>query len=213
MNTLGLPVGETIDKGWNTFKLWAALLLGVQLIVYGVPAFMEWMGGIRTDDGEPGFLMSIAICLATATLELGLINVFMKLRDGQRAEFSDLFTIFPRAWVYIVSGFIALVAIALGLVMLIVPGIIVAVRLKFIPFLILDENAGPIDAVQRSWDLTRGYTLDLFLYDILLVAINILGLLALGVGIFVSAPVTGLALTEMYRVLKARETGQAPAAA
>jgi uncharacterized membrane protein len=214
MNTQGLPVGETIDRGWNTFKKWVALLIGAQLVVYGVPAFMEWVGGVQSGDGgEPGFLMSIAIWVATVTLQLGIVNVYMKLRDGMAAEFADLFTIFPRAWVYLVSSFISHVAIFLGLLLFIVPGIIVAIRLNFIPYLILDENIGPIAALQRSWELTRGYTLDLFLYYLLLFAINILGLIALCVGLFVSIPVTGIAVADMYRVLKERESAGVPVAA
>jgi uncharacterized membrane protein len=97
--------------------------------------------------------------------------------------------------------------------LLIVPGIIVAVRLQFIPFLIVDEAVGPIDAVQRSWDLTAGYTLDLFLFDLLLFVINLLGLMALFVGVFVSCPITGIAMADMYRTLKTRESAGAHAMA
>jgi uncharacterized membrane protein len=49
--------------------------------------------------------------------------------------------------------------------------------------------------------MTQGYKWSLFGLSLLLVLINLLGLLAFIVGIFVSAPVSLLALTHAYRVL------------
>lgn len=212
MNTRALPVGKTIDTGWKTFKESIGLAITVMLAVYLIPAALQWFGEIASGgNGRQAPLMWVAIVIVEITLELGATNVFLKLRDKRPAEFADVFNIFPRVPVFFAAVLIAAAAMLLGFILLIIPGIIVAVRLKFIPYLLLDEDIGPIDAVQRSWKLTRGFTLDLFLFDLLLAGINLLGVLALGVGVFVSVPVTGIALADMYRFLReieGRETAE-----
>ncbi len=215
MTSQALPVGATVDTGWNTFKESAGLAIGVTLAVCLIPsglAFIYELSGGDERGGHP--LLWLAEAVAQVTLELGAANVFLKLRDRAPTELADVFNIFPRVPVFFASLIITAGAFILGLILLISPGIIVLIRLKFIPFLVLDEKIGPIDAVKRSWELTRGFTFDLFLYDLLLLGINLLGFLAFFVGLFASLPVTGIALADMYRFLKdlERQRGAAEAA-
>jgi uncharacterized membrane protein len=210
MNTRGLPVRETIDTGWNVFKDSIGLAIGVMVATSLIPSAIQWFAELATiGDDEPGPLVWVAIAIVEITLELGAVNVFLKLRDRQPAEFADLFNVFPRVPVFFIAVLIAFFAILFGFIMLIIPGIIVALRLQFIPYIVLDEDIGPLDAVQRSWNLTRGFTFDLFLYGLLLLGINILGIMALGIGVFVSAPVTGIATADMYRFLRHAEAANA----
>jgi len=203
MNTRGIPIAESIDTGWNTFKEFVGFVLGVMIAVYLIPAAMRWFAEIATagHDG-PGPFMWVAIAIVEITLELGAVNVFLRLRDRRPAEFADLFNIFPRVPVFFVSVLIAFILTLAGLVALIVPGIILALRLQFIPYILLDEDIGPVDAIQKSWNLTRGFTFDLFLFALLVIAINFVGFIALGIGIFVSVPVTKIATADVYRFLR-----------
>jgi uncharacterized membrane protein len=73
--------------------------------------------------------------------------------------------------------------------------------LLFSGFLVIDRGLGPIQALKESHRITQGYKWTLFVFCLLLVLVNLAGLLALVVGIFVSAPVSLLALTHAYRVL------------
>jgi uncharacterized membrane protein len=77
-------------------------------------------------------------------------------------------------------------------------------RLWFVGFVLVDERVGPIDAIQRSWDITRGHTMDLLAFFIVLVGLNLLGLICLVVGLLVTIPVSGLAIAHVYRELKPR---------
>jgi uncharacterized membrane protein len=90
----------------------------------------------------------------------------------------------------------------MGLILLIVPGIIMMLRLSLIGFVLVDERTGPIDAIQRSWDMTRGHTMDLLVLFIALLGLNILGLCCLFIGLFVTVPMSGLAMAYIYRELK-----------
>jgi uncharacterized membrane protein len=85
--------------------------------------------------------------------------------------------------------------------LVVVLGAILALMLLFSGFLVIDRGLGPIQALKESYRITRGYKWPLFSLCLLLVLINVVGLLVLIVGIFVSAPVSLLALTHAYRVL------------
>jgi len=208
-----LPIGDTVGYAWETFKKWAFLLVGLTLCIAFVEGIMETIDEeiIADNYGDRmDFLMAIAIILVNATLELGMTNVLLKLRDRGRAEFADLFNIFDRVPFFMVSMFIVLVVVAIGLVLLIVPGIYLAIRLQFVGYRIL-EGDGPFDALQNSWNLTEGHVLELLLFDLLLFGIIIAGILALLVGVLVAVPVAGLAMTDMYRFLKPSGEGAAVA--
>jgi uncharacterized membrane protein len=84
---------------------------------------------------------------------------------------------------------------------LIVPGIIIAMGLAFVPYLVVERGLGPVEALKESWRLTKGHKMQIFLLVLALVGINILGLMALVVGVFVTFPLTLLAFAHAYRTL------------
>ena len=91
--------------------------------------------------------------------------------------------------------------IAIGLILLIVPGMIAAYMFFFTGYLIVDRNRGPIEAMQESRALTDGYKLDLFIFSLGLGLVNLAGALCVVVGLLVSMPVTLMATVYVYRRL------------
>jgi uncharacterized membrane protein len=80
-------------------------------------------------------------------------------------------------------------------------------------FSVIERELGPIEALSESNRITRGHKWPLFGLVLLLIGINLLGVLALGVGLLVSIPVSTLAFVHAYRVLGGeRETRPADAA-
>jgi uncharacterized membrane protein len=73
--------------------------------------------------------------------------------------------------------------------------------LQYTTYLIVDKNLGPIEAIKKSWSVTRGNTWNLFFFGILLGLINILGMVCLLVGLFITIPLGMLATTFVYRKL------------
>ena len=55
------------------------------------------------------------------------------------------------------------IIITLGFILFIIPGIIFAVRFGFAPYILLDNNKGPLTAMKESWALVKGYTLSVYL--------------------------------------------------
>jgi uncharacterized membrane protein len=96
------------------------------------------------------------------------------------------------------------------MLLLIVPRIIFALMFMFATFIVIDRELGPINAMNESARIAKGYKWQLFGFTLVLVLINLLGLLALVVGLLVTVPVTSLAFVHVYRVLSER-AGAKPA--
>ncbi|MDH3198878.1 MAG: DUF975 family protein, partial [Candidatus Krumholzibacteria bacterium] len=161
--------------------------------------------------GRFDFLMWFVHVFVTLVIEIGLVKIVLKFEAGQMPEFANLFDGIDRVPNLFVATLVGTAAVIAGLILLIVPGIIVGLRLMFAGFVVVDQKAGPIDALQKSWAMTRGYTLDLFLFALAVFGINLLGCILFGVGVFVSLPVTALAMARIYRVLCA-QPAEEPAA-
>ncbi len=87
--------------------------------------------------------------------------------------------------------------------------IILSLRLSFTLFFVIDKKYPPIKAVKNSFSLTKGELWFLFKFSAFALLINLLGFLALGVGVIISAIVTSLAWTYLY--LKITEQDYKPA--
>jgi uncharacterized membrane protein len=84
---------------------------------------------------------------------------------------------------------------------LIIPGIIVPLQFGMFGYLIVDKNMGGISSLQKISKLTNGAKWKLFGLSALSLLINILGLVCLVIGLFVTIPTTMLAWTFAYRKL------------
>lgn len=200
----GLPMGAAVQFGWATLQKNPVFVVGTHLAAVMVPSLIIGAGRMVLHHDSQTLAIRLISWAVGATFYLGLYKIYLRYRDGETPILENLVDGVQRFWVLIGASFVASIAVIIGLVLFLVPGIIMLIRLMFVGFVIVDEHVGPIDAIQRSWDVTQGHTLDLFLFFILLCAVNLLGLACLLVGLLVSLPVSGLALAYVYREIKPR---------
>ena len=55
-----------------------------------------------------------------------------------------------------VANFLVAAMIVLGLILLVVPGVIVYLRTRFVPYLVVEDRLDPVSAIRESFDLTEG---------------------------------------------------------
>ena len=108
----------------------------------------------------------------------------------------------------IVLKFIALsilyaVAVTIGTILLIVPGVYIATRFKFFPYVVIEnENADLSDLIKMSYKLTNNHFWVILGFMVLATILNIIGALLFMVGLIVTVPVTLFASAHMYTKLK-----------
>ena len=205
-------MGPAVQFGWTTLQKNSLFVIGTNAAAMVVPMLIVGMGHMMLHREGQNFAVLLISVAVQATFTLGLFKIYLRYRDGETPILENLIDGVQRFYVLMGASIVASFAVVIGLVLFLLPGIVVLLRLMFVGFVIVDERVGPIDAIQRSWDITRGHTLDLFLFYILLCGVNLLGAACLLVGLLVSIPITGLALAYVYRVLKPRAALAAPVA-
>jgi hypothetical protein len=111
--------------------------------------------------------------------------IFVRSVRKIRPEFEYLIKGFSENYLHIVLANLLVVAlIIMGIFALIIPGIIIACRLVFVSYLVMDKKLDPIEAVEKSWKLTRGHGWKIFFMGLVSFFIILFGLILMIVGIF-----------------------------
>lgn len=80
-------------------------------------------------------------------------------------------------------------------------GIYLQFRYYFVCYFVIDKNYGPIEALHASAYITNGSKWNLFLLNLLLILINIIGILCLFIGLFFTIPLTMMTTVYAYKKL------------
>jgi len=204
-------IGDCIQFGWETFKKRPWILIGAFLLTIIIPSIPglffpppEVVQGAPPPPPTPAHaLASLLSVVLSIFVTLGATTFALRAHDDiAGVKLADLWNPQP-FWRFLGTELLAAIIIFIGFLLLVVPGIIAAIGLGFAPYFVIDRAKGPIEALKESWRITKGYKGQLFLFGLALIGINLLGVLALVVGILVSVPVTWLAVTHAYRTLQA----------
>lgn len=135
----------------------------------------------------------------TMYINLGMLRVWLNLASGKAASVGMIFGEGRKLFVAIVASIIYGLAVLIGLILLIVPGIYIALRYGHYMNAIVDKNLGIMESLQYSSNLTTGNRMPLFVLAILCILVMLAGFLAFCVGIFVAIPIVSLAAAVSYR--------------
>jgi uncharacterized membrane protein len=148
-------------------------------------------------------LFSLFSWILSSIISLGVVTISLKIIDNKKPDYKDLFF---KNWrllfVFIIANLLRQIVVVIGFILLIIPGIILSIKLQYIEYLIVDKNMG-FEAINKSWEMTKGVKLKLFGLGLVLGLINILGLLAIILGLFITVPLSMLASAYVYRKLLA----------
>lgn len=133
--------------------------------------------------------------------------IFVQSVRKNKPEFEYLVKGFTDNYFNIVLAHLLVSALTvLGFFALIIPGIIIACRLVFVSYIVMDKKLDPIEAVELSWKLTRGHGWRIFLMGVASIFIIIFGLMLMIVGIFPAMIWVGSSFASLYEsILREKE--------
>lgn len=217
MTTKEVSITEAIDFGWNKFKDNIGLLLAVvvaSVLIPSIPTFtVTHLPGFGSGDfnifaGLFGSLAWLVHYVLQSGLHMGMLKISLSIHDGKPTDFSELFSCFGLIFNYFFAAFVYMAIVIVGSILLIVPGIIWGIKFQFFSFFLVDKNASPMESLAKSADLTKGVKWQLFLFDLVIVFFNMLGVLCLGIGVFFTLAITMLAFAYVYRKLSGQVANQ-----
>lgn len=190
-------IRDTIKKAWEIYKrnFWFFTALALVSVIFNLTVSPKyWYVGV----------VSVAASLVWSFV---WIKAALAAADGHEDNFqikniSQFFPTWRQLVYFFVTGILVEVSIAAGLILLIIPGIYLAIRLSFASFAFYDKNLGPVEAYKYSWNMTRGKVFwTVFSTGLAVVGLAIVGIIALGVGIVVAYPIILILTARLYREL------------
>jgi len=189
--------GEAIRFGWDTTTGNLGLLVSALIIVVAI--------GVMPAVASDSWVVMAVAWVLDLIVGLGIMRMALRFVDGEKGELVDLFSTFSLITSYLIASVLVGLVVMLGFCLLILPGIYWAVRLYMFPWVIVDKQVGPFEAMRQSWAMTDGSFWNMFLLGVLLCGINILGTMALLIGLLVTIPLSFLAVAHVYRQLERAE--------
>ncbi len=201
-----INIMDLVAYGWDTFKTKPAqhvlVLVATVIASYVAGLLVEFISG-----NNPIIYLALNLT-ELLTIEV-FVNIFLisyailQTRKSDKSVQDILSSIFDFDlwWKYTIVVILGAIATILGLIFLVVPGVIIGIGIAFAVYYVIDYKDNPIDALKKSWELTNGYKMKLFLLFLLLGALNLLGLAALFVGLLVTVPVSMFTVAHVYNIL------------
>jgi hypothetical protein len=154
-----------------------------------------------------GLLAMLYTFLVKPVFVFGGNMIFVQAVRKTKPDLEYLIKGFMENYLHIIlANLLVFALVVLGLFALIVPGIIIACRLAFVSYIIMDKKLDPIEAVELSWKLTRGHGWQVFLLGFVSIFIVILGLCLLIVGVFPAIMWISSSFASLYEsVLREKE--------
>jgi uncharacterized membrane protein len=206
-------VGSSYKNGWN--RLWKnfgiLLVIGIiYFVISSIPSLIQWIS-VGFDPGmymygnmfSGPYWISMALTILVITpISLGVFYAYYKAASGEEPEFPDMFRGFRNYLNAVLAPIVVSVIVGIGFLLLIIPGIIFACKLVFVPLLVVDQKLNVIDAIMESWQMTDGHAFDVFLIGLLGIPIVIAGLICFGVGVIISYMWIYMATASLYHAIR-----------
>ena len=188
MSGVEFSISNVIEKSWDRFK--------------GNPFF--WIGlaclniVITPPAGLPP-IISLPITLLGLYVSAAITLMSIKYMRGESVGLTDLTSIdFKVFFNYMLFTITAVFGVIIGLFLFILPGLYVAVRLMFAPFLIVDQKMGFDQAIEKSWQITAHNVGKITIYILTILLMLVVGFFFFLFGFIVAVAVTGLSNAMLY---------------
>ena len=229
MENVSFSQSMMFRKSWDFMKKQGVTMVGLYLAFMAVSLFLGLISG--NDVTSVRYILgNLLAAILSWGFGMGFGKLILNILDGMEPKMSVFLSIWSRAWTYLKLEILILsVIVVLGLIACIVadfaiktPLVIslfipllgylilvglsillcwIMIRISFAGMIILDTELGCRAALKRSWCITKGYEWKLILLYLSILLLNILGLLALVVGVFFTIVMSLFISTIAYRVL------------
>ena len=145
-------LGGIMSRGFSLFN---PVAIGALLGAAGVITFLSWILNLLAQGMARG-MSNEALSRGSCSFESGMDVLSRKLGG------------------LIVASILVGIAVMVGIVLLVIPGLIIGFLLMFTIIALVVENLGAVDAMKRSYSVVRGNLGDALVYGILLIAVLII---------------------------------------
>lgn len=185
-------VSKHIKKAWPLYSknFGAMVLFG---LVYFVAQYI-----IQKEDRFAVFMLAIVASLVLSYTWIKSLLVL--IGEHEFKPFSKtMLPKLPDLWNYTKTIILANFFMLVGFILLVIPGIYIAGRLVFVPYIAVSKGYGARKSVRESWDMTRGHGWGLVWKTILIGLFGYIGIIAFVIGILFTGPMSYIVKAMLYK--------------
>lgn len=196
-------ISEVLSTSWKCLKsqIWvlSGLLIGMSILSFTL--------SVLAMPREQSYTNQVVVALISLFIQLlfalGYMKNMFQALEGDEPQFSAYGQQARKIFTCFVASLIFGVILILGICLFIIPGIYLGIRLQFYIQFIVDEDAGILDSLKRSWEITEGEAMSLFFLSLAMIGVTLLGMVLFIVGIYVATPLVMMTQCYVYRKLMA----------
>lgn len=199
-------ISEVFGTSWKHTKSQIWVLIGL-FIGFSILSMIVTLFGMPAQGSIVGrVIVQIVSLLISCIFMLGYVKNIFQALDGEEPQFSAYGQQSRKIITYLIANILFSIAVCIGMVLLIIPGIYLYLRLQFFTAFIVEEDCGIIESLQKSWNMTQGQTLPLFLLLLTMIGTAIVGCILFFVGFFVAVPLIYMMQCYTFRKLNTIST-------
>lgn len=179
---LETAISETLSRSWDVFK--------EDFVLYLLATLVAFLVG------------TVTLGLLAAPMAIGVIMIVKrKIAGDTSVAVGDIFQGFGKLVPALLASIVIAIGVALGTVLLVLPGLFVAFVTAYTFHVMAYEDAGMVESIQRSIRLTLDNALFALVILVIAGVINSIGA-AVAIGGLVTAPFSVVMLTVAYEEMR-----------
>lgn len=195
-----------LQDGWKLFVEHKKFYLEVVLVFGLIALAADWL---REEDSMRLVDVVLSVINMVATWYGSVVLMKASLSVAARKPIApDVYNLtVPTIVTLVLASILTGLGVMVGFVLLLVPGIMFALRTSLTQYIILDEHLTSVSAIKKSIALTKGYSWSLLRLIICFIVLAVLSVFPLlGLGFIVLIPVSTLAVSLVYYKIKAEQS-------
>ncbi|MFT6723305.1 MAG: hypothetical protein ACJARN_000154 [Arenicella sp.] len=202
-----MPI-ELLKNAWENLQglkatYWIATLIyiaiSVALTFLVAMVFGKSVDAITGDFSFVAFIAEISVGLVMAPMGAGLFMIALKFSVGAKIEVGELFKHFDKTIPLFITYILVYVIVALGFLLLIIPGIYLIIAFSMAVPLVVEKNMAPWEALTTSRKAVTPKWFAMLGFVLLAMLVIIVAAIPFGIGLIWALPLLMLAAANLYR--------------
>lgn len=188
-------IDQYFTRGWEIFKQYPLGFIGFLILTFVISIFFTFLAisGEKTNG-----IVSIANFVLNPILSAGYYIVALQIAKNRPIDFSDFFRGFNQFLQIFLVYLIGTILTIIGFWFFIIPGIYLAVAYGFSFLFVIEKKLSFWSALEASRKIITKKWFSFVSLGIMLFLLNLAGLLLLGIGLFVTIPLTSCIMVAAF---------------
>jgi len=194
---------QALKFGWERMKENIGFFIVYLIILFILEGFFSVFANTFSDSlPSLSLLFNVGSWIVSIVSSIFIVKIGLRLYDHPNIGSYEFLSFSTSLFFRFLLGYVMYTLLAvIGFLLLVIPGIYLAIKYQYVQYLIMDRNMDVIEAFKESGRMTDGHKWNLFLLFLLFIVLSALGFLALGIGLLVTIPIVIVAQAYVYRKL------------